>query len=48
MTVKVGKHRLVGFVDLGGGNDFTSNLAGIPLFFTKKFVSVMYCIQSMY
>ena len=48
MTVKGGKHRLVGFVDLGEGPDLMSNLAGIPLFFTKKFVSVMYCIQSMY
>ena len=43
MTVKGGKHRLVDFVDLGEGHDLMSSLAGIPLFFFQKFVSVMYC-----
>ena len=45
MTVKGGKHRLVDFVDLGEGHDLMSSLAGIPLFFFQKFVSVMYCRQ---
>ena len=46
MTAKGGKHRLVDFVDLGEGHDLMSSLAGIPLFFFQKFVSVMYCRQA--
>ena len=44
MTVKGAKHRLVDFVDLGEG--LAGGLAGIPLFFFQKFVSVMYCRQA--
>ena len=43
MAVNGGKHRLVGFVDLGEGHDLMSSLAVIPLVSIEKCVSVMYC-----